>query len=260
MDALKMIQVTPENYQTFAFCGYKNPKRPGYQEKTGWVLEQLKHGLRVFMLHSEKTGTQGMIEYMPGKTCWRSIRADKYMVIHCLFVGFKKEFKGHGYASKLIEQCEADAKKQKLAGVAVVVRKGSFMADERIFLKRKYAVVDRSEPDFLLMAKTFSTQTRTPPPCFAVQLKTIPEKWKKGLILFRADQCPYTVTNVQEMAEVAKNEFKLTLKIVDLNDSRAAQQSPVPFGTFGILYQGDILAYHPISATRFRNILKALKD
>jgi hypothetical protein len=43
-----------------------------------------------------------MIEYIPGRYAHRPGDADGYLFIHCLFVGFRKEFKGHGHASSLI--------------------------------------------------------------------------------------------------------------------------------------------------------------
>jgi N-acetylglutamate synthase-like GNAT family acetyltransferase len=78
-----------------------------------------------------------MLEYLPGEFAHRPVNADGYMFIHCIFVGFKNEFKGKGYASALIEECINDAQRQKMSGVAVVTRKGSFMANDQIFLKKR---------------------------------------------------------------------------------------------------------------------------
>ena len=36
---------------------------------------------------------------MPGKYAHRSVDAEGYMFVHCVFVGFKKEFKGRGFGS-----------------------------------------------------------------------------------------------------------------------------------------------------------------
>jgi hypothetical protein len=58
-----------------------------------------------------------------------------------------------------------------------------------------------------------------------------------------------------------KTAEKLNLKprLIDLNDAESAQQSPCAFGTFCIIYKGKILSYHPISNTRFENIMKTIK-
>ncbi len=253
MNSPELIQVTSENYQSFAFCGYKNPKRPGYSEKTHWLLERFKEGLQVWVVQAGKDGTQGMIEYVPGKYCWRPLVAENCMVIHCLFMGFKKTYKGQGWGTRLIQQCEADAKREKLAGVAVVVREGAFMADESIFAKLGYGVVDQAPPDFKLMAKMFSPKAVLPK--FSPGLNKVPKAWGEGLVILRADQCPYTVTNVKEMVDVAKTRFKLTAKVITITSAAKAQQIPNPFGTFAVMYNGEIVAHHPISATRFGNIM-----
>jgi ribosomal protein S18 acetylase RimI-like enzyme len=58
------------------------------------------------------------------------------MFIHCIFVGFKGPFKGKGLGSALIDECIKEAKEAGLQGVAVVTRKGPFMASKDIFLKK----------------------------------------------------------------------------------------------------------------------------
>ena len=58
------------------------------------------------------------------------------------------------------------------------------------------------------------------------------------------------------MLETANNTFNLEAYLVDLQDSNAVQQSPCAFGTFCIVYNGEILSHHPISNTRFENIMK----
>ncbi|MEZ5335661.1 MAG: YoaP domain-containing protein [Methanolobus sp.] len=42
---------------------------------------------------------------------------------------------------------------------------------------------------------------------------------------------------------------------MDLEDYAAAQNSPCSFGTFCIIYNGEIISHHPISNTRFMNIM-----
>ena len=79
--------------------------------------------------------------------------------------------------------------------------------------------------------------------------------YEEGLTIIRADQCPYTVKNVSEIAEVAQRDFGLQLNVVTLKNHREAQGSPSPFGTFCIVYKGEVVAHHPISKTRFVNIM-----
>jgi len=58
--------------------------------------------------------------------------------------------------------------------------------------------------------------------------------------------------------ETAQKKFGLVPKLEELDDAAAAQESPCAFGTFCILYNGKIISYHPISNTRFENIMKKI--
>jgi hypothetical protein len=258
MPDVEIIHTNSENIKKFGICGYKDIKREGYPEKLNWLENRFSEGLIIKTLYSEKDGTQGMIEYIPGEYCWRPVEAKGYMFIHCLFTGFKRVYKGKGYGSQLVDECEKDAKKNKMVGVAVVTRKGPFMAGKEIFLHKEYVAVDSAPPDFELMVKKF--KKRAPDPRFKGNLESKSGKYKKGLTIIRADQCPYTVKNVREMVEVANSKYGIKPKIVNIKDYKGAQNSPCPFGTFGIIYNGRIIAHHPISKTRFQNIMnKELK-
>ena len=85
-------------------------------------------------------------------------------------------------------------------------------------------------------------------------------QYVKGLTIIRADQCPYTVKNVKEISETAENTFGIKPNIISLKNCDEAQNSPCAFGSFCIIYRGRAIAYHPISETRFTNIMnKELK-
>lgn len=192
MKNISIVDTTLDNIHEHGVFGYKNPQKEGFPEKRQWLKGRFSEGLKIKTLISEQDGTQGMIEYIPGKVCWRPVEAVDYMFIHCLFVGFKSGYKHKGYASQLIAECEQDARRQKLKGVAAVVRKGSFMAGSDVFIKNGYVIVDSAKPDYDLVVKKFSS--RVPNPSF----KSVPNPHTKGLVLIRAAQCPYTVKNVRD--------------------------------------------------------------
>jgi hypothetical protein len=253
MKSLSIVDASPDTIVKYGICGYKNSKTPGFTEKINWLKERFREGIKIKILLSEEHGSQGMIEYIPGEYCWRPVIAPGYMFIHCLFVGFKKEYKGKGYATRLIEECENDARKQKKLGVAVVTREGSFMADSRIFHKRGYEVAAKASPDFELLVNKFNADS--PLPCFKNNQHQLSEKYAAGLTLIRADQCPYTVKNIAEICEAAEKQFGLKPKVITWKNHTEAQSSPMIFGTFGILYNGRVIAEHPVSKTRFVNIM-----
>lgn len=249
---IQIIDLTPENIANYGVCGYKDVKKHlELRRKIEWFNNYYPKGLRIKALISKSGGYQGMLEYIPGEYAHRPVKANGYMFIHCLFVGFKKEFKGKGYASALIDACIKEAKNADRQGVAVVTRNGSFMAKKDIFLKKDFCIVDQAKPDFELLALKFNEEAENP------EFKEMSLlKYSKGLTIIRSPQCPYSVKNVDSIMQTAK-KMNLQPLLVELEDSVSAQQSPCAFGTFCIIHDGLILSHHPISNTRFENIMKA---
>jgi YoaP-like len=249
-----IIDLTPENIADYGVCGYKDvAKHLELQRKIAWFTEYYPQGLRIKALISKTGGYQGMLEYVPGKFAHRPVSADGYMFIHCIFVGFKAQFKGKGYASAMLDVCINEAKEQGMKGVAVVTRKGSFMAKKDIFVKKGFHVVDLAKPDFELLALKFHPDTSDPK--FAI---TPLKGYSDGLTVIRSPQCPYSVKNVDAILETAK-EMAIPAKLIDLTNHKLAQKSPCAFGTFCIVYNGKIISHHPISNTRFHNIMGKTK-
>jgi len=253
MENISIIETTIDNIHEHGVCGYKNPQKEGFPEKLGWLTRRFSEGLKIKTLYSEKDGAQGMIEYIPGKYCWRPVTAADYMFIHCIFVGFRRNYKNKGYASLMLAECENDAKKQKLKGVAVVTRKGSFIAGSEIFIKHGYVSVDTAKPDFELLVKKFAQNASDP------KFNIKPHNHTKGLTIIRADQCPYTVKNVKEICETAEEDYKIKVNVVNLSNHQEAQNCPSPFGTFCMIYNGTVVADSPISKGRFINIMNKIK-
>ena len=254
MSDIQIIDLTPENIADYGVCGYKDvEKHLELRKKIDWFKEYYPKGLRIKAILSEKGGYQGMLEYIPGKYAHRPVEAKGYMFIHCIFVGFKKEFKNKGHASLLLDECINDAEKNNMLGVAIVTRKGPFMANNFIFLKKDFKVVDSSKPDFELLVKKFDVKSKNPE--FKSNMIENLKKYRKGLYIIRSPQCPYTEKNVNVIMETAKYKFNLKPTLVDLQNSNASQELPCAFGSFCIIYDGEIISYHPISNTRFENIM-----
>jgi len=256
MKEVEIIDITPENISEYGVCGYKNAnKHVELRKKIDWVCEFYPKGLKIKALISQKGGYQGMIEYIPGKYAHRPVDADGYLFIHCLFVGFNKEFKGKGYATLLIDECINEAKKANLSGVAVVTRKGSFMANNNIFLKNGFQIVENAKPDFDLLVLKFDKDMKDPG--FKLNLNEKIKEYNDGLTILRSAQCPYTEKNVNAIIDSAIR-MKLKTKLVDLQDVNAVQSNPCAFGTFCIIYNGKVISHHPISKTRFENIMSKI--
>jgi hypothetical protein len=249
---IKIIDLTPQNIANYGVCGYKDVRKHlELRRKIDWFNEYYPMGLRIKVLFSETGGYQGMLEYIPGKYAHRPVEAEGYMFIHCLFVGFKNEYKGKGHASSLIEECIQDSKRKNMRGVAVVTRKGPFMAKRDIFVKKGFVLVDKAEPDFELLVLKFNQKAADP------KFKNMSLKGhQRGLTIIRSPQCPYSVKNVDAIVRTAI-KLKMETNVIDLKDSSSVQNAPCAFGTFCIVHNGKIISHYPISNTRFLNIIKS---
>ena len=256
VEEIEIIDTNADNILEYGICGYKDVKRAGYPEKIEWLKDRFQEGLKIKTLYSERDSTQGMLEYIPGEYCWRPVEASGYMFIHCIFVGFKRAYKGKGYATLLLNECLKDAQNENLYGVAVVTRKGAFMAGKEFFLKNGFEVVGKAPSDFELLVKKLSKDV--PTPYFREHLGKKQNRFSEGLTIIRADQCPYSVKNVNEIYETAEKKYSIKPEIITLHSYKEAQSSPCPFGTFCILYNGNMIAEHPISNTRFMNIMNKI--
>jgi len=124
------------------------------------------------------------------------------------------------------------------------------MAKKDIFLKKGFTLVDSAKPDFELLALKFNRNV--PDPKFDIPtLKGCSD----GLTIIRSPQCPYSVKNVEEILGTAKL-MGIKANLIELKTAEAAQKSPCAFGTFCIIYNGKIISHHPISNTRFQNIME----
>jgi GNAT superfamily N-acetyltransferase len=252
MNALEIIDTNADNIYNYKLCFYKDAKQEGYRLKAEWLKQRFSEGLKYKLLYSADEGALATIEYVPGEYTWRAAEASGYMMIHCIFSEYKK-YRGQGYGTLLVEESVKDAKKGNMHGVAVVTRKGVWMVGKELFLKNGFKLVDTAPPDFELLAKQFDD---SPPPRFDVDWGKRLSKYSPGLTIIRSDQCPYITKSVREITETAKKKYGITPNIAELKNCKDAQNAPSPFAVFGIVYDGKLVADHPISNTRFMNIME----
>lgn len=253
MNDIRVITADLHNITDFPLCGYKNRKQEGYKRKVEWLKKRFEEGMLYKVLYSEKDGVVGNIEYIPGQYAWRPVDAAGYMFIHCIVI-MKKPCRDRGYGSLLLEECIRDARSQELSGVAVVTSKGTWMAGKDLFLKHGFHSVDKAPPGFELMALKFDE--KSPSPRFRGDWNKRLEALGAGLTIITSDQCPFIVKSFNEIVGTAREEYGLEPKIIHLQDWRQAQETPCAYGIFNMVYDGKLYADHPVSGTRFRNIME----
>ena len=238
----KIVDVNNANIDEYgAFCLQSKKNTRGYKEKINWMKEHFKEGLHVKLLlvnEGAKRGfrARGFIEYIPSEYSWRGINAEKHMVIHCVWIIGKN--KGHGYGTKLLQQCLNDAK--GMNGVAVMVSEKTWLPKKDLFIKNGFEKVDSMPPHFELYAKQFSE--KAPLPRFNPIPKSRLDRYASGVTIFKSDQCPYADGYANVVTEIAK-QGGIPCRIEHIENCKEAQNSIDPYGTFSVLLNGKALTY-----------------
>ncbi len=249
---VEIIDVNAENVNKYGFfCMRSKPKSDGYQNKLRWLKGRFKEGLKLKIIQ-ENGRQKGFIEYIPGKYTWRAINAKEYMVIHCFWIVGKNKEKGFG--SRLLDECIRDAKKLNLCGVVLVTSEKGWLPNKLFFEKKGFDLVDEVG-EFELMAQLFKGKIA---PSFYDWQETAKE-YNNGITVFKSDQCPFIQDGVINL-KAAAHELGENVNIIELDDYDMAQQkSPTPFGVFTVIYNGEIITYHPETKNKFMKLLEKQK-
>ncbi len=239
MRKVEIVTVDAANVTQYGFFCYKSkPKSEGYHRKLDWLRQRFAEGMKVKIVY-EGGSPAGFIEYIPGEFAWRAVQAKGYLLIHCLWVVGRN--KDQGYGSRLLDECIQDARKAGLRGVAMVTSSRNWLAGSELLLKHGFESVEAAPPSFELMALRFG-KSRSP---------SFPKDWDErlrkcvsGLTVFRSDQCPYLEAAVNVALETGR-EMGIKTRVVELESAKDVRElSPSPYGVFGLVYNGKLLAYH----------------
>ncbi len=249
---LRVLDVTPGNLCQAPLCGIKDPEHEGRVAKERWLKKALEKGARARVLLTDKGVQTGYAEWLPGEQAWRGVEADGYMFLHCVWTFFK-EHQNQGEGRRLVEACLDDARKAGLHGVATVARERPWLAGSALFLKNGFKVVDTAPPDYELLVKKLDP--KAPDPRFRGGWDRRLRKYGSGLTIIRAEQCPHSIRFAEKVAASAREHYGLEPRVVTLKTWRQAQAAPTPFAVFSVIYDGELLADHPISARRFGTLM-----
>lgn len=241
-----IIDVGLDNMDKYPPVCFINPKNAGYRAKAEWLKQRFAEGMKIKLLRDNGDGKiHGFIEYVPGEYAWRAVEAKGYNFIHCLWTT-PNSHKNSGIASKLIQACIKDAEGN--SGTAVIASDDAFMADKRIFLKNGFEVVEESGNFTLLVKKSRNGNS----------LKFMDTQNRlagfRGWNIVYSAQCPWGARFISELDK--KMVEKLQIKITELKTASEAQNAPSIYSVFTLIHDGEILADHYISNTRFNNIIK----
>ncbi len=252
MENLRIIAVDENNLGKEDICCALADKksRQGVENKTAWMSCRFREGLRFRKLNARG---KVFIEYLPAEYAWKPIDAPGYMLIDCLWVS--GQFKGHGWAGKLLDECIADS--EGMNGVVVVTgnKKKPFLTDKSFFVKHGFETCDVAPPYFELLALKLKD---APLPRFRDSAKHPKVADQDGLVIVYTDQCPFTAFYVSEMISAAV-DAGVPAKAIRMDTVESAKNAPSAFGTMGVFYNGEFVSHEIMSKPKMSKLLGALK-
>ncbi len=255
-DELSVVGIEAANLDALPCCGIKNQDHEGRRRKTAWLRAHFDKGLKAKELLAPGGRQCGYIEYLPAEYAWRTVEAPGFMFIHCIFT-YSRKYQHLGWGAALIEACVSDARKARMNGVAVLVRESPWVAGGEIFLANGFEAVAAAPPDYRLLVKRF--RKRAPAPVFRGGCEDRLRQYGNGLTLIHCAQCPHIAKFAGDIAESAERDYGLRPRLVQLESHNDAQNAPTPYAVFSLVYDGRLLADHPVSRTRFQNIMRKLR-
>jgi len=225
-----------------------NSGHEGFAPKVAWLQQRFDEGLRYLLFRDAGGRPLGFLEYVPGEYAWRPVAAAGWLFVHCLWV-YPRGKKIGGLGTRLIDACLAQGRRLGVTGVATLASDGSWMAGPRVFERAGFQYV-ASADRFILLAK--SLRPGPPPGLREVEASRVEYD---GLHVVYGAQCPYLPKSVHALRDVAA-DVGVDLQVTVLDTPMKAQRAPSYYGVFSLLWNGEVLSDHYVSATRFRSILR----
>jgi len=249
---MEIITITKENLdREHICCAISNNKDFKVLSKKTWLSERLQDGL-IF----KKGNVRGkcFIEYIPAEKAWAPIEAEGYMYIDCFWVS--GQYKGQGNSTLLLDECICDSKEKGKKGLVVLSsrKKMPFLSDPDYLRHKGFMVADTANPYFELLYLPFMKDSVVPK--FRHQVRE-PKIESKGFVLYYTAQCPFTVQYVP-LIEIIANENDVPFKSVKIDSVVDAQNSPSPFTTYSLFYNGKFITHEILSESKFKKMIKEI--
>lgn len=247
---MEIISVDQQNIDQAHICCAISDKEGDLciASKKAWMKKQFENGLTFRRLDARG---KVFIEYMPSEHAWCPIEAEGYLFINCFWVS--GQYKGQGYADKLLETCISDAVAQNKKGLVVLSsnKKMPFLSDPKYLKHRGFRVADNAIPYYELLYYPLISDAAKP--IFKTCCKTASID-QKGMVLFYSHQCPHTAKYAPMIAEIAKTRG-LSVKLIKIKSVEQAQNAPAPFTTYSFFDDGVLITNEIFSQSKFEKYL-----
>lgn len=247
---MEIINVNSENIDREHICCAISDKKNEccVSSKKVWLKERFNEGI-VF----KKLDVRGkvFIEYIPAERAWCPVDAEGYMFINCFWVS--GQFKGQGFANKLLDECILDSKTKGKKGLVVISSKNKmpFLSDPKYLKYKGFKICDTASMYFELLYLPFDKSEKTP------QFKECCKKGEiseMGIVLYYSNQCPHTAKYVPIIEAFCKQKG-LNFIIYKYEATEQAQKAPVPATTYSLFIDGKFVTNEVLSESRFIKIL-----
>lgn len=229
-------------------CAIGDPKhQEGVDKKKEWIKSKLKDG-HVFRKLNARGKT--FIEYEPVETAWVPITGKNYEYIYCLWVA--GSFKGKGIGKELLEYAIKDAKEKNMNGLCTLTskKKKPFIGDKKFFLHFGFEVVDEVG-DYELLALKFNNEGV---PKFNDNARKMKIE-DKDFTIYYSRECPYTLYEVKELTDYAK-ENNIKINFIKVDTLEKAKEVPCIFNNWANFYKGEFISNTILNANSFAKLIK----
>lgn len=235
-------------------CAFSDKKTAeSYQLKKDWLKREFKNG---YVFRRLDARAKVFIEYVPAEFGWVPITAPEYLLINCLWVS--GQYKGKGYAKKLLQFAIDDAKKENKKGLVTVVgtKKFHFMSDTKWLLKQGFETIDTTSSGFSLLVLKFDENNINPSFNESVKSGECPEK--NGITVYYSNRCPFSEFHAKNSLIETATKRNLSCTIIKLETLKQAQESPSPATIFSLFYNGKFITTDISSCmdSRFDKVVK----
>ncbi len=256
---MEIIKIDDSNIEAEHICCAISDKKGDIcaASKKNWMKSQFEKGLTFRRLDARG---KAFIEYIPAENAWCPIEAEGYLFINCFWVS--GQFKGRGYANRLLEACISDAKAQHKKGLVILSsqKKMPFLSDPKYLKYKGFKLCDEANPYYELLYLPIKTQsqteieTQTTLPKFKDSCKnaTIPEK---GMVLYYTNQCPHTEKYAPLICGIAESKGQ-TIQLRKIETTEQAQNAPAPFTTYSFFDEGNFITNEIFSESKFKKYLE----
>ena len=246
---MEFIRVTKENLETeHICCAISNNNDVQVSSKKAWLADRFDDGL-VFLKSVERG--KCFIEYIPAENAWVPIKADGYMYIDCLWVS--GSFKGHGYATELLDSCIKDSKKKGKKGLCILssAKKKPFLADPKFLNYKGFSACDEAANGIQLWYLPFEADSEKPQ---FRECARHPQVEENGYVLYYTSQCPFNAKYVPILQQTAK-ENDIPFHAIHIESREEAQNAPTPITNYALFHDGEYITNEQMNEKKFLKLV-----